>query len=74
MSGKELSQHVRSLYPHIRILLMSGHPQNSGVDPGGLNAGMPLLQKPFTPSGLAHKLREVLDKLELSVNSARERT
>jgi hypothetical protein len=27
-----------------------------------LNPGVALLQKPFTPSALAHKLREVLDQ------------
>jgi PAS domain S-box-containing protein len=62
MNGKELSQRVRSLHPHIRILLMSGHPRSAVADHNVLNEGLPLLQKPFTPSGLAQKLREVLDE------------
>jgi hypothetical protein len=36
--------------------------ENAIVHQGVLNKGVALLQKPFTPSALAHKLREVLDQ------------
>jgi len=62
MSGKELSERVRALYPHTRILFTSGYTENAIVDQGGLNPGVAFLQKPFTPAALAHKLREVLDQ------------
>jgi CheY-like chemotaxis protein len=62
MSGKELSERVRALYPHTRILFTSGYTENAIVDQGGLNPGVAFLQKPFTPVALAHKLREVLDQ------------
>ena len=62
MSGKELSERVRALYPHTRILFTSANTGNAIVHQGALNQGVALLQKPFTPSALAHKLREVLDQ------------
>jgi PAS domain S-box-containing protein len=62
MSGKELSERVRALYPHTRTLFTSGYTENAIVHQGVLNPGVTLLQKPFTPSALAHKLREVLDQ------------
>jgi two-component system cell cycle sensor histidine kinase/response regulator CckA len=62
MSGKELADRVHALYPHTRILFTSAYTQNAVVHQGVLNKGMALLQKPFTPSSLAHKVREVLDQ------------
>jgi CheY-like chemotaxis protein len=62
MSGKELADRVRSLYPHTRILFTSAYTENAIVHQGVLEKGVALLQKPFTPSALAHKLREVLDQ------------
>jgi PAS domain S-box-containing protein len=62
MSGKELSERVRALYPHTRTLFTSGYTENAIVHQGVLNPGVALLQKPFTPSALALKLREVLDQ------------
>jgi two-component system cell cycle sensor histidine kinase/response regulator CckA len=62
MSGKELSERVRALYPHTKILFTSAFAENAIVHQGVLNPGVALLQKPFTPSALAHKLREVLDE------------
>ena len=62
MSGKELADRVRALYPHIRILFTSAYTENAIVHQGVLNQGVKLLQKPFTPSALARKLREVLDE------------
>ena len=62
MSGKELSDRVRVLYPHTRILFTSAYTENSIVHQGVLDPGVALLQKPFTPGALARKVREVLDR------------
>jgi PAS domain S-box-containing protein len=62
MSGKELADRVQALHPHTRILFTSAYTENAIVHQGVLNPGVALLQKPFTPSALAHKLREVLDQ------------
>jgi PAS domain S-box-containing protein len=62
MSGKELADRVESLYPHTRILFTSAYTESAIVHQGVLNKGVALLQKPFTPSALANKLREVLDQ------------
>jgi PAS domain S-box-containing protein len=62
MSGKELADRVRTLFPHTRVLFTSAYTENAIVHQGVLDQGVALLQKPFTPSALAHKLREVLDQ------------
>jgi two-component system, cell cycle sensor histidine kinase and response regulator CckA len=62
MSGKELADRVRVLYPHTKILFTSAYTENAIVHQGVLDKGVALLQKPFTPSALAHKVREVLNQ------------
>jgi PAS domain S-box-containing protein len=62
MSGRELADRVRALYPRTRILFTSAYTENAIVHQGVLNKGVALLQKPFTPSALAHKVREMLDQ------------
>jgi nitrogen-specific signal transduction histidine kinase/FixJ family two-component response regulator len=74
MSGKELSERVRALYPRTRILFTSAYTENAIIHQGVLNKGVALLQKPFTPSALAHKLREVLDQPDASEPDADQRT
>jgi CheY-like chemotaxis protein len=62
MSGKELSDRVRAIYPRTKILFTSAYTENAIVHQGMLDDGVVLLQKPFTPSALANKVREVLDQ------------
>ena len=62
MSGKELSDRIRAIYPHTKILFTSAYTENAIIHQGVLNAGFALLQKPFTPSALAHTIREILDR------------
>jgi two-component system cell cycle sensor histidine kinase/response regulator CckA len=62
MSGTELADRMQALYPYTKILFTSAFTENAIVHQGALNKGVPLLQKPFTPSALAHKLRDVLDQ------------
>ena len=53
---------VRARQPGVKILYMSGHPASAvGVDTS-LDPDAAFLQKPFTASQLARKVREVLDK------------
>jgi PAS domain S-box-containing protein len=61
MSGKELADRVQALYPHTKILFTSAYTENAIIHQGVLNKGVALLQKPFTPSALARKMREMLD-------------
>jgi CheY-like chemotaxis protein len=61
MSGKELADRVRALYPHTRILFTSAYTESAIVHQGVLDKGVAILQKPFTPSALAFKVRESLD-------------
>jgi PAS domain S-box-containing protein len=64
MSGKELADRVRALYPHTKILFTSAYTENAIIQQGVLDRGVMLLQKPFTPSALANKVREALDAPE----------
>ncbi len=61
MSGTELASRLRELHPDIRVLFMSGYTDDGVVRNGQLGRGRAFLQKPFTPSALARKVREVLD-------------
>jgi two-component system cell cycle sensor histidine kinase/response regulator CckA len=61
MSGQDLAREVTRLRPHLKVLYMSGHTDHAVFENGLLNNGIAFLQKPFTPSTLLAKLREVLD-------------
>ena len=61
MSGKELADRVRMLFPLTKVLFTSAYTENAIAHQGVLNPGVALLQKPFTPSALASKVREVLN-------------
>jgi CheY-like chemotaxis protein len=61
MSGKELADRMQALYPQTKILFTSAYTENAIVHQGVLDKGVALLQKPFTPTALARKVREVLD-------------
>jgi CheY-like chemotaxis protein len=62
MSGREMVDRVRAVRPDIRVLYMSGYTEDAIVRHGVLEASMRLLGKPFTPSELIGKIREVLDQ------------
>ncbi|MFO0937274.1 MAG: PAS domain S-box protein [Gemmataceae bacterium] len=61
MSGRELALRIREARPGIRVLYVSGYTDDSEVVQGVREATDAFLQKPFTPLGLARKVRAVLD-------------
>jgi PAS domain S-box-containing protein len=62
MSGRELAENARRLFPAIRILYTTGYTRNAIVHNGRLDAGVHLLSKPFTAESLAKKIRALLDQ------------
>ena len=62
LNGKDLSDQFLERYPGTKVLFTSAYPENAIAHQGVLHPGVILLQKPFTPSSLAHKLREVLNE------------
>jgi two-component system, cell cycle sensor histidine kinase and response regulator CckA len=61
ISGRELSERVKSIRPGIRVLFMSGYTDQAVVHHGILETDAVLLQKPFTVAALAAKLRDILN-------------
>jgi len=57
MRGPELARRLAATRPALKVLLLSGY----GRDPDFLDAGVDFLQKPFRPSALVAKVREILD-------------
>ncbi|MGH9762694.1 MAG: response regulator, partial [Blastocatellia bacterium] len=60
ISGRELAQRIGRIRPGIKVLYMSGYTDQAVVHQGVLEADAVLLQKPFTVTTLAAKLREIL--------------
>ena len=57
MSGPELARVVRTRWPDIQVLYVSGYPDD---EIGELDRGAAFLQKPFTPTELMAKVSELL--------------
>jgi hypothetical protein len=62
MSGRELAARLTAFHPGIKVLYMSGYADDTLIKHGVAGPGVPFLQKPFTPTGLARKVRDVLER------------
>jgi PAS domain S-box-containing protein len=61
MGGRELGHALSQLEVPVPLLYVSGYTGEDIIQRGLLNPGAPFLQKPFSPAGLASKVRELLD-------------
>src|SRR3989454_121056 len=62
MSGRTLTRRLTQRHPDLKVLYMSGYSDEDIAQHGVFEAGIAFIKKPFTPSVLTKKLREVLDE------------
>jgi signal transduction histidine kinase/ActR/RegA family two-component response regulator len=60
MNGRRLSELLHQRHPDAAVLFMSGYTDDAILRHGVLDAGVPFLQKPFTPSVLRGRVSETL--------------
>ena len=61
MGGTELAAWLRALDPQLKVLFSSGYTEEALAAAGTSSTGVDFLPKPYTPLGLARKVREMLD-------------
>ena len=59
-TGTELARELSQLYPHLRVVYMSGYPGGAAARAGALEPGAAYLEKPFSPATLAEKIRTAM--------------
>jgi len=60
LNGLQLKEIVAGLRPAVRFLLISGYAEDVVKDPTILRTDTALLEKPFLPDELVHKIRQIL--------------
>ncbi len=60
MDGVELARHVESIRPDMKVLYTSGYTDSEVTRHGLVEPGVAFLQKPYTPSELVRRIREIL--------------
>lgn len=61
LGGRQLAERLAEERPGLKMLFVSGYTDDAVVRHGILESDVAFLQKPFTPSALANKVRAVLD-------------
>jgi signal transduction histidine kinase/ActR/RegA family two-component response regulator len=64
-NGRELAERMLALQPGLRVLFTSGYTDDDVLRRGVASEHVHFLAKPFSPSRLAHKLREALGDEEI---------
>ena len=57
MNGRDLAQHLKTHYPALKVLFMSGYPDEGRLDQLD---GVEFIRKPFTPNELKTKISTML--------------
>jgi len=61
MSGRDLATRLTALRPSIKVLYASGYTQDITSRHGVFEPDVNFIQKPYTPHGLAARIRQLLD-------------
>jgi DNA-binding response OmpR family regulator len=61
MGGNELAQELLKTRPALKVLFMSGYPNNAIDHLGVLDVGLHFIGKPFSAVDLTRKIRDVLN-------------
>jgi two-component system sensor histidine kinase EvgS len=64
MNGLELANNLRSLYPALKCVFMSGYTSSVIAHHGVLDQGVHFIQKPFSKKVLSTTVRKILDDIE----------
>ncbi len=67
--GRELAEWLLGRHPRARLLFTSGYVDDGVLKQHGIDSTSAFLQKPFTPSDLACKLRDVIDCVQTESES-----
>jgi two-component system, LuxR family, response regulator FixJ len=59
MNGLDLLVHLRTKYPHVPALLITGYPDDT-IEPRAGKLGIKVIRKPHLDDGLLQGIREVL--------------
>ncbi|HQK99888.1 MAG TPA: PAS domain S-box protein [Smithellaceae bacterium] len=62
MSGREMRDRLRGIRPDLKVLFMSGYTSNVIVQHGVLEEGVQFIQKPFSLSELARRVKDLIAK------------
>ena len=61
-TGVELAEQITKILPGVKTLYISGYAERAIIQKGLLDQHMEFLGKPFSPSKLALRVREILNK------------
>lgn len=65
MNGTELARQAQKLSPNVKLLFMSGYPNEVITAEGILESGIAFIHKPFNHNEIQRKVREVLEDTNL---------
>ena len=61
INGRHLADQARVIQPDMKVLFMTGYPQDVVLDNGRIEPGIELMHKPFERKDLAARIRALLD-------------
>jgi PAS domain S-box-containing protein len=64
MNGSQMVEEIATMRPGVSVLFMSGYTDTAIIRDGNFDESTAFLQKPFSPTVLGRKVREMLDRVD----------